>query len=91
MRIFAVFVDGEIGDKIANRIEELYSDRHFRIDDNFFLIASDELTDSVSEKLLEEDGDELFYTGVVFSLNGSYAGYETQSLWDWLELHGEAK
>ena len=91
MRIFAVFVDEEIGDKIASRAEELYEDRCFKIDNNFFLIASDELTDSVSEKLLEEDGDELFYTGVVFSLNGSYAGYETQSLWDWLELHGEAK
>ena len=52
MRIFAVFVDEEIGDKIATKIEGLYADRYFRIDDNFFLIASDELTDSVSEKLL---------------------------------------
>ena len=91
MRMFAVFVDDDIGDKVANRIEKSYAGNHFRIDNNFFLVATDETTDSVSEKILSDDGDDLFYTGVVFSLNGSYAGYESQSLWDWLELHSEAK
>ena len=91
MRIFAVFVDDEISEKVSERIESVYAERNFRIDNNFFLVASDEMTDSVSENLLNDEVDGLFYTGVVFSLNGSYSGYETQSLWDWLELHSETK
>lgn len=35
MRIFAVFVDEDIGDKINGKIEQLYADHYYRLDKTF--------------------------------------------------------
>ena len=82
MDIFAVVFDSSQPEDTYTQLKESYSD-HFELSDGLFLIPSDEIAERVAVQVGIK-GEGRSADGVVFKLNGSYAGYTTRSLWEWL-------
>ncbi len=56
----------------------------YKLNDNTFLIRSDKLSNEISKDI--GIGEESGPTGAVFKLNGTYSGYASSSLWEWLKI-----
>ena len=85
-RVFVVLLTYESGgrEEIAGRVAEAYPNAH-RAGDNIFLVASSDLADMVAQRAgLKGDDRVKSAEGVVFKLNGAYAGYTQPVLWEWL-------
>ena len=57
-------------------------DKVFQLRGGVYLISTEESAGSIARSL--EMGEEGI-TGEIFKLNGSYAGYSRQELWEWLK------
>lgn len=85
MRAYAVVLD-ELNSDVANRIEEAYP-KHYKVNDMFYLVSADDIADQVAQTVgIKGDNRVEESSGVVFRLNGSYSGYTSRALWDWMEL-----
>lgn len=83
MRMFAVILN-EANPEIAERIAESYP-THYRFSDTVFLVSDDALAETVSVNVGIKGDDRVDEArGVVFRLNGAYAGYTKRALWEWL-------
>lgn len=83
LRPYLVILDEpslEFGEQIENFYPRNYEMKAAEI----FLIKTGDLTSEVKEKL-GIGGKEGQQAGVVFRLNGSYAGFFRTSLWGWLD------
>ena len=74
----------EANARVEERIIEKYP-QHFKLNDTFFLVRSDGISEDVAINTGIKGDDRVEEaTGVVFRLNGAYAGYASNSLWEWL-------
>ncbi len=66
--------------------KDRYDKNAYKIKDGTMLIASNDLSSEISEysSISGENNDDKAVRGAVFKLNGSYAGYASGSLWEWL-------
>lgn len=85
MSIHAVVLT-EANAEVSKRIEMRYP-QHYALNNTFFLVRSEEITEKVAIDVGIK-GDERVEDalGVVFKLNGTYAGYAPRALWDWLTI-----
>lgn len=83
MCMFAVILN-EANQKAAERIAESYP-AYYRFSDTVFLVSDDALAETVSASVGIKGDDRIDEAGgVVFRLNGAYAGYTKRVLWEWL-------
>ena len=83
MCMFAVILN-EANQKAAERIAESYP-AYYRFSDTVFLVSDDALAETVSASVGIKGDDRIDEAGgVVFHLNGAYAGYTKRVLWEWL-------
>lgn len=74
----------EANAEVDERIKNEYPKR-YKLNDTFFLVRSDTISEEVAINVGIKGDDRVGdVTGVVFKLNGVYAGYAQNSLWDWL-------
>ena len=86
MSVFAIVLK-EPDQQVLDRLDAAYPD-NFRLSETFALVCSDELTEKVAKKVGLKGKDRIpDGSGAVFRLRGTYSGYTTRSLWEWLEEH----
>ena len=83
MAVFAVYIqDDQDMSVVHGRLEEHYPDS-LRLADNLYLVQGDTIAQAIAETLRIK-GPERDSTGAVFKLNGSYSGYASRAIWEWL-------
>ena len=87
--LFLVVLDYE--DKsVSERIEQTYPLNHYKINSITYVISSNEISDKIAHNIgLKGDNRIETSSGVVFRLNGAYAGYSYKPLWEWLEQNSQ--
>lgn len=85
MSIFVVVLNQEAPELFENKINELYP-LSYRYADNVFFLEDDNIPETIANRLgiKVEDENQRTANGAVFGLDGSYSGYTTKALWDWL-------
>ena len=84
MSVFAVVLN-EPNAEIEQRLRERYPNA-FSLTDTFHLVQDQTITENITVNIgLKGDDRVEPARGVVFRLNGSYSGYTTRALWEWLE------
>lgn len=86
--LFAVILN-EGHEKGMARLRKAYPEHsqiYTDLGDNVFIVTGDTRTNDVAEAagLTRSNADEGI-RGAVFKLNGSFAGYTKQTLWEWIE------
>ncbi len=85
MAIFLIVLD-EDNEEFEARVKTLYPPpQSHKISDLTYFVQSNETSNAIAEKLGLRETVGLIVTGVVYRLNGAYAGYTFKSTWDWLE------
>lgn len=86
MSIFVVVLNQEVPDLFEDRINELYP-LSYKYANNVFFLEDDNIPEVIANRLgiKVEDENQRTATGAVFGLDGSYSGYTTKALWDWLQ------
>ena len=88
MPVFAVVLK-EPNQQVLDRVDEEYPD-NFRLSPTFSVVSSDDLSENVAIKAgIKGENQVPEASGAVFMLRGSYSGYTTRSLWEWLGRHEE--
>ena len=82
MHLFAVFFQGGIPGGFEEKVGGFSSSEPYRLSDDLLLFQSHEDNPERLRVPLGIDGGTV---GVLLKLNGSYSGYFTKSLWDWLK------
>ena len=91
MAIFAIALNNPADEVFRDRIELLYPSKKYEFSPTLFFVQDDNIPDVIARRLgikVENDTDRIA-SGVVFRLEGSYAGYTSRALWDWLDWVGE--
>ncbi len=85
MNLFLITFQEPIEPGVKKRVEVAFSNEVFTLSDRLLLVrTSIENTKDLSSFFdLAGEGEDPT-TGVIFKLNGSYYGYHSSSLWDWL-------
>ena len=85
MSTFVVVLNQEAPQAFRNRIKEAYPSS-YEYAENVFFLEDDNIPEAVATRLgiKVEDETQRTTTGAVFGLEGSYSGYTTKALWDWL-------
>ena len=87
MIIYAIVLT-EASAEVDDRIKNEYPKR-YKLNDTFYLVRSENISEEVAVNVGIKGDDRVEdVTGVVFRLNGAYAGYAPTSLWDWLTTEG---
>lgn len=85
MSIHAIVLS-EANAEVSERIAVQYP-QHYALNNTFFLVRSDKITEKVAIDVgIKGDARIEDALGVVFKLNGTYAGYASRALWDWLTI-----
>lgn len=83
MSMFAIILR-ETNDEVAKRVREKYPTA-YEMTETCFLVQSDFIAENVAVSVGIKGEDRIGEaSGVVFRLNGHYAGFTSRSLWDWL-------
>ena len=82
MHLFAAFFRDGIPADFEKRVNGLASGQPYRLSENLLLFLSH--VDN-PQYLRDPLGIDESTAGVLLKLNGSYSGYFSKSLWDWLE------
>ena len=81
MRVFAVLLDQPSQDAVQ-RLNDAYPENTYQVTDTSLLVRTSDLAEDIAVSAGIK-GDRIA-PGVVFKLNGSYAGYSSRALWEWL-------
>lgn len=82
MSLFLVVLN-DPNEDVESRIEKL--DNSHKYLDNVYLVVDDTTPMRLANKIgIKGENRVSDATGVVFKLNGSYSGYTSRSLWDYL-------
>ncbi len=87
MPLFSVHLSGADLNSQAEVLRRAYPDPdpdHYQLSDNAFLVVSSDARPQAVAERVELTGAEDDATGIVFKLNSSYTGYESEALWEWL-------
>ena len=74
----------EPNQEIKTIIKENFSDRHYELAENSFLISSPGGVQEISMEIGLGDPSNDEAQGIVFKLNGSYSGRYYSAVWRWL-------
>ena len=86
MPVFAIVLR-EPNQQVLDRIDAEYPN-HFHLSPTFSVVSSNDLTESVAMKAgIKGENQARDASRAVFMLQGSYSGYTTRSLWEWLGRH----
>ena len=89
MPLFGVLLTGdeEVRKEIRGKISEKYKEKKLHVGNDFYIISTKE---SLAREVAETVG--IYSTpqrkdtsGVIFRLNGSYAGLASGKVWDWID------
>lgn len=87
MAVFVVVSNEEFSNRFVQRVEQLYP-LSYRYAENVFFIEDENIPETIATRLgikVEEGNEESrLAMGAVFGLDGSYAGWTSKALWDWL-------
>lgn len=83
MSIFAVLFDKDqaLTNEQIKKIDNLSSQKPFKVNDGAFLITSDGLSSDISESLGMNKAEGV--TGVVLKLNAARQGWFSAEIWEW--------
>ena len=83
MPIFAV-----VTKEPAPQVEERLSDMHpLKISSTVYLVKSESLTEEIAQQAGIKGPDRDVSGGVVLGLEGTYAGFHQQTVWEWLRRY----
>ena len=89
MSIFVIILNENASPKLRERIERFYPEpESFEFSENIFFVQDNNIPQTIVERLrirVEEDHLRT-NNGAVFKLEGSYSGFTSRALWDWLNL-----
>lgn len=87
MPVFVVHLSGD-SEETSERLAEHYpKPGHYEIADDLFLVRANAIAETVAQEIgIKGDKRPDGAGGVVFKLNDAFAGYESRSLWEWLDL-----
>lgn len=89
MSIFVITLDDNASPKLRERIEKFYPEpKSFEFSETIFFVQDETIPQAIAKRLgirIEEDQLRT-NTGAVFKLEGSYSGFTSRALWDWLTL-----
>ena len=93
MALFSVTIwagDEDIRQKIKDKIQEVYDEKSIEVNDGYYIISTNQAkAGSIAESLGMYDNSDTY--GIVFRLNGTYAGFAPGRIWDWIdEKQGQA-
>ena len=72
--------------EVRAKVQEF--DNYYIYSNTVFFIATENLSQEVAFKIgLQGDDRVPGSSGVVAKMNGSYSGFTSRDLWDWLETH----
>ena len=72
--------------QVAARVEEHYS-LNYTVNEKCFLVRTDDISEKVATTVgIKGDKQLPEALGVVLKLNGSYAGYASSGIWEWLAI-----
>ena len=84
MPVFAIVLK-EPNQQVLDRVDAEYPDS-FNLSPTFSVARGGDLTESVAVKVgIKGENKARDAGGAAFLLQGSYSGYTTRSLWEWLE------
>lgn len=80
--VFLILYDAPLKDDAVSDLRKAYpSPRLYEHSRSVFLVETDDLSSAVKLKAKVQDGD---YTGALFKLTKTYAGYTDRTLWEWM-------
>ena len=85
MALHAIVLQQENAE-VAARVEKHYS-LNYAVNEKCFLVRTDDISEKVANTVgIKGKGDQQIHDaiGVVLKLNGSYAGYASPGIWEWL-------
>ena len=89
MSIFVITLNDNASPELRERIEQFYPEPNsFEFSGNIFFVQDKNIPQTIAERLgirVEEDNLRT-NNGAVFKLDGSYSGFTSRALWDWLSL-----
>ena len=89
MSIFVITLNENASPELRERIEQFYPEpKSFEFSGNIFFVQDNNIPQTIAERLgirVEEDNVRT-NNGAVFKLEGSYSGFTSRALWDWLSL-----
>lgn len=86
MAVFAVILQEE-DELLASRIVDKFDDCH-EISPTVFIVSSGKLSDEVAILAGIKGQERVSDTGgVVLKLEGSFAGFASPSIWEWIKTH----
>ncbi len=72
--------------QVAAQVKEHYS-FNYEVNEKCFLVRTEDISEKVANTVgIKGDKQIPGATGVVFKLNGSYAGYASSGIWEWLAI-----
>lgn len=84
LRVHHAIVLSKRNDEVTRRIRKNYP-TCYKLDRSCYLVRSSDLCQSVAVKSGIKGDDRVeSAVGAVFRLNGTYAGYASTSLWEWM-------
>lgn len=86
MAVFIVHLTDNADGQLTEQLEEEYPNpRHYKLEDNLYLVSDDDIASSVAKKI-GLDGENPDVGGEVLKLNGSFSGFSQRGVWDWLDF-----
>lgn len=86
MAKFIVHIADDDGHNVAQTIETNYPDsKHYKINDNWYGVKSDKLTDQLTQELgfsIDDDSDGMPIIGFVIRAE-VISGYYSKAFWEW--------
>ena len=85
--VFAVHVSSADPKPVAERIMDNHPGTgHHKVSERFYLVRADTLAHTLAEELGIRGKGPPGFSGVVFKLNATYAGFDNGAIWEWLQL-----
>ena len=83
MSLFGVLLISD-NQGVRRKISANY-EKSLRVQDDFYLISTNQQAKTVAETVGIYSAPEEDTLGIVFRINGSYAGFAPGVVWDWIE------
>ncbi|WP_423906331.1 hypothetical protein [Candidatus Spongiihabitans sp.] len=85
MAIHAIILQNE-NSEVAERIAEHYR-FNYPVNEKCFLVHTDDISEKVADTVGFGGENKIENAvGAVFKLNGTYSGFASSGLWEWLEM-----
>lgn len=84
MSIYIIVLEEPSDPKNEETVRRQFSDA-YKIREGAFLVSHSGIAQDIAVSLGIKGTDNPTMTGAVFKINGSYSGYASRAMWDWLK------